>query len=152
MRSFLVLALCAVLTACGPGEQGPTGPQGPRGEPGPSVGVNKATIYRCSGVIAIEGLGRAAVHHDAYIFPDGGMMTECLFNDGALSTSSFALYHSGSSDTANCALTRDLDTASAGFWNYNLNATRTSSVVLYEDPASPRHLSRYTVPCTRIDP
>lgn len=143
--SLLTVALMSLITACGPGEQGP------EGDPGP--GVNSAVAYICSGFADASGTGLGLyVTHAAWVFPDGGVMTLCAGEGNATQSSTFLMFRQTDKGaaTASCAFTFDLGGgANGGAWSFAMNAARTSTAITYKDVGHPASGRVFTIPCTK---
>lgn len=154
----VVAAMACSMAACGPGEMGPQGPQGAQGPQGTQgvkgdtgPGVASAKLYACEGFSALAGGVGVYVGHIAYVFPDGSVMTSCEVEGPIYSIGATRLFRAGKdigTTTAHCSVVYDVETGNGGFWEFAMNAARTSTVVTYVDEGSQYDGRKVTLPCT----
>jgi len=158
MRGMILAVAVVVLTACGPGEEGPAGPAGPPGPQGPqgpagAGGVRIQQMQTCSGFADLSGSGNGYnLAHERYTFSDGSALATCEVAGGVLQTSSTQFYAASQVGAAvgGCLTVFDVDTGSSGHWEFEMRGT--TSTAKYVDPGSAQNGRTFSIPCTARTP
>lgn len=160
MRTNLIaVVMCAMLAACGPGEQGPAGPQGPTGPTGPTgpagprgpsggLGAQDIAVLVCNGNTTTTSGVPFSVEYVVYAFSDGGSMATCVVIGPGSQASGIELYRNidPSAVPATCVVTADLDTPTSGWWTFK-RLDNTARAV-YSDVGSPMNGRTIVMTCT----
>lgn len=175
MRHTIVLAAMSfTLAACGvegpqgpPGPEGPPGKQGPAGEPGAKgepgsegpqgptgpagPGIPSVRVFSCEGFFALSSpTSGVRVGQVTWVFPDGGVMTECRATSAQFDNVRFHLMRPMDAtyvDTR-CAVVADLSTPSFGQYEFTSTTDHLSTTVLYNDPGSAYDRRTVALTCT----
>jgi hypothetical protein len=173
-KRMLLSGVVLLLVACGPGEQGDTGPEGPQGEagapgaPGPqgpageqgpagpmgpiSPGVSAVRIFTCGPTFVPLSTATSGVElgYTAYLFPDNGLMVECLVRSASYTNTKLHLFRPDSPGYSSgpCEVVLDLATPSFGRWSFAWAADKASVLGTYTDANAPYNGKTATVACT----
>lgn len=136
-----------------PGAQGPEGVQGPVGPAGPAgPGIPSVRVVTCGPVLfpLSSPTTGTNVGQTVWLFPDGGLITECNVDSAQFSNARLRMYRPGDAGHASsaCRTVTDLATPSFGYYDFTGAADRLSVLVTYVDPGAPYDGRTLTVPCT----
>lgn len=100
----------------------------------------------------MTGTGQGVdLDYTLYVFADSSVMATCQVGDGFAQVTGVSLFRSNQAGAAGggCSIRWDVDTATAGWWDFVVNPARTSMTATYHDVGSQYDARNFTFTCAK---